>query len=558
MPTIYEDTNPRELKELVGEVHSGSSVLPEFQRNFVWDPGAIAGLIHSIAQSYPAGSILRIRNTKNLFQWRLFEGVDKPTAAQPVFLVLDGQQRLTSLHSALYGTGSHFFFLDVAARMRGDDLEECIFWEKAGSRKATTLLDPAEQTRSLIFPFSEFLNGDPTAWIDKASETKETENSVPAFKARQKALKAVIDPLKEAIEGYKFPVVTLSDSTEAEAVCTIFETLNRTGVRLSVFELLTARFFPQSINLRELWDTSQTQNPILAEYEVDPYALLQTICALTKSPINIRRSKILNLSATDIETHWANASEAMADGLQLLQQECGVLSAKWLPYAPMLVTLAAVICQRPISRGPSAAEYKRKLCRWFWGATLGQHYETASNTRSERDIPALISWLDGGAAPDTVQASLAREQILITTQRQRALYRAIMCAIVSGRPLDFHTGRTIDRALLLQGGIDDHHIFPLAALGVTDRRNPPVEYDNIVNRTLIDSATNKSINSDAPSIYLTRIAYAQQATTWAQILGSHLINENAATAMTQDEFGQFVDARVKAIEARISEVLANP
>lgn len=61
MPTIYEDTNPRELKELVAEVHAGSSVLPEFQRNFVWDPGAIASLINSIAQGYPAGSILRLR-----------------------------------------------------------------------------------------------------------------------------------------------------------------------------------------------------------------------------------------------------------------------------------------------------------------------------------------------------------------------------------------------------------------------------------------------------------------------------------------------------------------
>ena len=58
----------------------------------------------------------------------------------------------------------------------------------------------------------------------------------------------------KAIDDYHFPVVTLSDKTEPDALCTIFETLNRTGVKLSVFELLTARFWPQNINLRALWD----------------------------------------------------------------------------------------------------------------------------------------------------------------------------------------------------------------------------------------------------------------------------------------------------------------
>jgi uncharacterized protein with ParB-like and HNH nuclease domain len=54
------------------------------------------------------------------------------------------------------------------------------------------------------------------------------------------------------VNDYHFPVVTLSDKTEPDALCTIFETLNRTGVKLSVFELLAARFWPQNINLRAL------------------------------------------------------------------------------------------------------------------------------------------------------------------------------------------------------------------------------------------------------------------------------------------------------------------
>lgn len=555
MITIYEDTNPRELTELISEVDSGSSVLPEFQRDFVWDPGAIASLINSIIKLYPAGSILRIRNTKNLFQWRHFHGADNPTAASPVFLVLDGQQRLTSLHSALYGTGTYRFFLDVRGLMDGEEIEECLSWEKATSKKAKRLNDKAAQIAELILPIAEFVSGDLSDWVNAAAVTDETKKDGPALLARQKKISDVLNPISKAIKGYKFPVVTLSDSTEAEAVCTIFETLNKTGVRLSVFELLTARFFPQGVNLRRLWDEAQDSYPILTQYGVDPYYLLQTISALETNPLSIRRGNVLNLSAPQIEKHWDKACFAMAEGLELLKNRCGVLSQKWLPYAPSLITIASAIYQRPITKGTSSAEYKRKLCRWFWGASLGQHYERASNTRVEKDIPALLRWLDGGEPPDTTKAFITQEQILSTTQRQRALYRAIMCAIISSRPLDFHNGTVIDSALLQTAGIDDHHIFPLAALGVTDRRRPPVEFDNIANRTLIDAATNKSINADPPSKYLARISDSQSIETWERTLRSHLIDEEAVSAMQGDDFETFRDRRVQAIERRLIEVL---
>lgn len=87
------------------------------------------------------------------------------------------------------------------------------------------------------------------------------------------------------IDDYHFPVVTLSAQTEADALCTIFETLNRTGVKLSVFELLTARFWPRNIKLRALWDKALADHPVIADFEVDPYYVLQGISrASRKAP----------------------------------------------------------------------------------------------------------------------------------------------------------------------------------------------------------------------------------------------------------------------------------
>ena len=60
--TIYEDTNSKPLLDLLDRIHSGDMVLPDFQRDFVWEPSATQALIVSIANNYPAGSILRVRD----------------------------------------------------------------------------------------------------------------------------------------------------------------------------------------------------------------------------------------------------------------------------------------------------------------------------------------------------------------------------------------------------------------------------------------------------------------------------------------------------------------
>ena len=65
--SIFEDTNPRALKDLLSEIYSCSMALPNFQRDFVWEPVATQELIVSIANNYPAGSLLRVRDAKRIF-----------------------------------------------------------------------------------------------------------------------------------------------------------------------------------------------------------------------------------------------------------------------------------------------------------------------------------------------------------------------------------------------------------------------------------------------------------------------------------------------------------
>lgn len=97
-------TNDRQLIELMKEVDSGAAQLPDFQRGWVWDDGRIRSLILSVIHNFPVGAamFLEYGNASIRFQHKPIEGSPVNPATVPDELILDGQQRLTSLYNALY------------------------------------------------------------------------------------------------------------------------------------------------------------------------------------------------------------------------------------------------------------------------------------------------------------------------------------------------------------------------------------------------------------------------------------------------------------------------
>jgi uncharacterized protein with ParB-like and HNH nuclease domain len=89
------------LKDVLDAIAKGETQLPDFQRGWVWDDTHIKSLIASISLSYPIGAVMFLEAGGVPFKPRLFEGVSLPTAPVPKMLVLDGQQRLTSMYLAL-------------------------------------------------------------------------------------------------------------------------------------------------------------------------------------------------------------------------------------------------------------------------------------------------------------------------------------------------------------------------------------------------------------------------------------------------------------------------
>lgn len=552
--SLFEDTNPKALKNLLTEIHERTAVLPDFQRDFVWDPSATQELIVSIANNYPAGSLLRVRDSQRAFAPRVFAGAPALGNQKHTFLVLDGQQRLTSLYQAFYGVGDHRYYLNLKKLFDGADFEEAIFHLRATKKQAKELDRFAVQAKEMTLPLGVLKGGAGgfLGWIFEAT------NSLPADdRARMlDALKKVNEHWIKTIDDYHFPVVTLSDKTEADALCTIFETLNRTGVKLSAFELLTARFWPKGINLRELWDKALEDHAIIDDFEVDPYYLLQAIALVSRRTPSCKRSDVLDLAASDIQTWWDPVVAGLVAGLTILRDDCKVMLPKWLPYQTMLVPLAAVLARSGTPKTAEAGARREKLKRWFWCAVFGQAYENSPNSQAARDVGELLAWFAGGPPPESVRTLRFDPKALRDiTPNQRSIYRGTICLILGTGTgaRDFHTQAVITAGMISAQRIDDHHVFPTDYLLKKQGLKSARARDCVLNRTLIDRTTNQMISNRAPSDYLAQIRKTP-GFPFDVVLSSHCLPTGDASPFWGDDYEAFLAWRQERLWQEIKRV----
>lgn len=550
---IFEDTNPKRLSELLTLIHSKDMALPDFQRSFVWDPSATQELIISIASNYPAGSLLRVRNAGDLFAVREFEGALPLNGNKPSFLILDGQQRLTSLYQAFYGKGEHKFFVDLELLLKDKDFEECIFHMRSlkADRKHGTI---EKQAKNLILPLEIIygIAGGFFRWMDDILEIRDLAKE--GTSGLRKQLRELYAKWIEPIEHYEFPVVTLSTKTNADAVCTIFETLNRTGVKLSVFELLTARFWRKDVNLRALFDDAKKQYSSIDDFEIDPYYILQMASLLNphKAPSCKRSDLLLELTPELIKNNWQPVVKALDETLKIIAEDCGVLIPQWLPYNTILIPMVAVWGKHKGAKGVQIGANRKKIVQWFWCSVLSQAYENAPNSQAAKDFTELNKWIEGGEEPETIKDfSFNIDQLRETSPRQRAVYRAIICLVLRNGSIDFYEGKKITADLLKDKKIDDHHIFPDAYL--ESKGVPKMQRDCVINRTLIDRKTNQSIGKRPPSDYLRDIEEKLGKDVLEKVIKTHLIAENGQS-LKQHSFEEFVEYRLNLLKQHIQEV----
>lgn len=578
------------LDQLLHEAQTGKLQLPDFQRGWVWDDEHITSLLASISLSYPIGAVMTLQtgNPDVRFGPRLLQGVELADAVEPETLLLDGQQRATSLYLALKTRlpvptrdarrrpMERHYFADVKACIDPEgDREEAIVGVPGDGLvknfRGEVQLDVSTRSAQLateMFPLDIILDYSETmSWqLDYLADGPgESE-------ARLKTWMAFNEAVITAFVQYQVPTIQLIKSTPKEAVCQVFEKVNTGGVSLTVFELLTATYAADGFNLREDWEQRRERfksHDVLGRFDETAFLQLVTLLATherrqvhmlahpgdEKVPaVSCKRREMLRLSLEDYE-RWADVATSAVERVVPFLHSEHVFNAWDLPYPTQIVPLAAIVAvlgEQAEGFGP-----RQMLARWYWSGVFGEMYGGSTETRFALDLPDVVGWISGEETePRTVRdAQFQAERLLTLRTRNSAAYKGVYALQMKRGARDFRTGNTIDIHAYVDDAIDIHHIFPqhwcVANAVELELAN------SIVNKTPIDAHTNRRVGGNAPSTYLATVESQGkvESSTLDEILHSHDIDP---VALRQDDFAAFFNKRFERLLKLIEVAMGKP
>ncbi len=427
--------HPIALSRLLDGISEGAVLLPEFQRDFDWTDNNVKSLLATVLMSWPSGSLL-LMSGKPDFALRPLEGAP-PLGIKVDYVVLDGQQRLTSLFHAFRGSGEAVWVIN-ASRLTGsvsdvtvDDLEETIRpipradWDANYSlrRQATDMLVPLG---GLASPSDYFEWRDDVVDEAPAQERKEL----------RRRLTSLYKDLLSRVHEYSFPAVVLQSQLPVEAIARIFERINRTGLRLTTFDLMVARTYRPDWNLRDAWHGAKNHEPLLDAFLEDGLQALQVV-ALTRVK-DIRQAAVLKLDVDVVRGEFPQACRALGLAYQWLTDHCGVREAGWVPYNVLPVVVGALI--RELGDINDAA-----LERWFWLSVLTQRFDVASSTVASSDFAVLKDRREVASA-SLVEGKLQVSKLALLEATKRtngAFWRGFACSLAAGRLEDPLSGQSL-------------------------------------------------------------------------------------------------------------------
>lgn len=558
------------ISNLVGDIDSGKIQLPEFQRSWVWDDYRIKSLLASISSGYPIGAamFLECGNNSINFKYRTIENCpDFAKSKIPDYLILDGQQRLTSVYAALYSQNfvntktdkgkeiKRYYYFDIEKCLdeNTDRIDAIISVDENRAQKGAginnIILDLSSQQKEFenkMIPANILLNPAKfSTWQTEYLKFHNYDSNIT-----QQFMNFLLN-VQTPMTKYSIPIIRLDKNTPKEAVCQVFENVNTGGVSLTVFELVTAMFAADNFNLRENWEKIHNENfttDILSNVQNTDFLTAITLLVSYKKFINggsatsCKRKDVLKLKLDDYNQNYNLLINGFIEADEILQEE-RIFTSNDLPYSTQLIPLAVICSVLKEKKTMNVSSNKEKIKQWYWCGVLGELYGGANETRYVNDVIGVLSWIENGnELPKTVNdAYFSPLRLLDLQTRLSAGYKGIMALILKNHCKDFISGREMDFAHYFSDRIDIHHIFPQK---YCEDKYDKKFWNSIINKTPISYDTNRSIGGVAPSQYLSKIE--KEGKVSADILdsyiASHLIDSKA---LRNDNFEGHIIYRAK-------------
>lgn len=563
------------LSDIIDSIYDGDYQLPEFQRDYVWKDSNIKSLFESVLSSHPIGTILvlEIEKENPLIAWTNFaEIIPKENRTlkyndsdkdPPSYLILDGQQRLTSLCHLTHGTSSNIWYLELK------DIKDA--WEKVDSpsskdeirsfveqeidvaefiKKGKKTDDPIKYFRGITKKLPLQLLKDKNT-LNKAindvrdaisSKITEKQYELKNYnKLKPRETRAELEEIIEEEEkwksflgdllpfildnyfDYKLPTVVVSKKMGITGVCKVFTKINTTGIQLGAFDLIVAVLYPKNISLKQKFDDVIDAYPLIESLDgKSKRYLLQTLALYNK--VSPKTSQLPeSLKPEMFGDDWDTCVKSLNSACQLLDENCGsslsIGNDKYLTYSPLLPIIANVIQEFPIKVEKNAnltVLRKNKLRAWYFGAGISSRYSEGSDNKQVKDLPEMKKWFASPSFEDSTPNWLKNIYGDINVSKSGAIGKAIVSLYNLKKAKDIYSDNKDVGSMKKDS--DLHHIFPKAAMrkivmddrGIKDKSvvdkilKSEFNIDSILNQTWLLSTTNRDIISDRlPSDYIT-------------------------------------------------------
>ncbi|RZJ18622.1 MAG: DUF262 domain-containing protein [Brevundimonas sp.] len=554
------------VEELVGMVERGELRLPEMQRQYVWRSPRVRDLMDSLYRGYPSGAILLWETNEAVpLQDMAVAQAANPYAATR--LLLDGQQRLTSLSAVIRGqpvkVRGRVKPVELLFNLEHPERQEIVTEVNEDADDEATEIDEADSTddelqrrfERMTFVVATNKLAALPQWV-KVSEVFQGESDT-AF-LRRAGITSFDDPRYEKythrlaklrrVRKYVYRMDVLERTLSYEEVTEIFVRVNSLGAKLRSSDLALAQITARWRHSLEIFQKFQADCGKLG-FDLDLGVHLKTLIAFATG--QSRFLTVSSLSLEQLQTGWAEATEGMRFAINFLKSNVGIDSPALLSSPFLMIVVAYYGHATGYILSPAESD---RLRQWALLAnTKGRFSRGSSETLLDQDLATIDRGEGAEALIDRVRLQFGRLSVtaddLEGRDQRSSLFKTMFLAFRAGGAKDWTSNLQISLDHSgAQHKLQFHHFFPKALLtksGVTSR-----EADDIANLTFISGRTNRKISDKAPAIYLSEIIERQGP----DVLGLQAI-PNEPALLDLPKYSDFLAERRKLLAIRLNEFL---
>lgn len=520
-------SEPVQIQNLISRVLQGQIRVPGFQRSFVWDPDRAALLMDSIYKGYPFGSILLWRTKSVLKTEKSLGGFELPAPAQdyPIDYVLDGQQRITSIFAT--------FQTELAEQAEDPAVWLPIYYDfeaqtdAQDSKFVALAKDAVDPNRH--FALRSFF--DPVGF-SRAQRALDDDAKLEE-----------IVKVQSRFSGTLIPVETFAEEDRA-SVAIVFERVNRLGIKLDTFQLLTAWTWSEEFDLQAKFEELSERFDEFGFHEVGEDNDLMLRCAATVLRGDPSPTALIDVNGGEVRSAFDTVGKALEGAIDFLRSNLHVRHLRFLPYSALLIPLTAYFSKKQGQSVPSAD--RDALLRWFWRTSFTHRYSGNPSRNVKSDVAEALK-LRGGEpseldnVPTTMDGHFYSDRAFNTGT---VATKAFLLQLAGHHPRSFMSGSPVDldKVLSEPNRREYHHCFPKAYLVNNEVDLGGYRLDCLANFAFLNRAENREISDKAPSGYKALMGSPLPLILQSQVLPDALFTDNWHEFITDRSAELILDA----------------